>query len=137
MKKTTTVKIPEAYWETPEGGKLYEVMHHDGWEGLDCLNSVIDALGQAIEVTADANIKAELEKIQGTDTPKQKLLPQGRRPASQHILKTTEGRPERRPITQRSLIWQTDFLRKRRATAASDRWTADESCPCFQPSASA
>ncbi len=62
MKKTTTVKIPEAYWETPEGGKLYEVMHHDGWEGLDCLNSVIDALGQAIEVTADANIKAELEK---------------------------------------------------------------------------
>ena len=62
MKKRTGIKVPEAYWETPEGSELYEVMHHDGWEGLDSLNSVIDALEEAIEKTADAGIKDELEK---------------------------------------------------------------------------
>lgn len=61
MKKTES-RIPAEFWQTATGQPLYNVMHHDGWEGLDCLNAQIEALTAASENTADKVIKAELEK---------------------------------------------------------------------------
>jgi rRNA-processing protein FCF1 len=61
MKKTEN-RIPAEFWQTATGQPLYNVMHHDGWEGLDCLNAQIEALTTASEATTDETIKAELEK---------------------------------------------------------------------------
>ena len=61
MKKTEN-RIPAEFWQTATGQPLYNVMHHDGWEGLDCLNTQIEALTTASEATTDETIKAELEK---------------------------------------------------------------------------
>lgn len=41
---------------------LCNTMHTNAWDGLDCLNAQIEALTAASENTADATIKAELEK---------------------------------------------------------------------------
>ena len=61
MKKTEN-RIPAEFWQTATGQPLYNVMHRDGWEGLDCLNAQIEALTTASEATTDETIKAELEK---------------------------------------------------------------------------
>ena len=61
MKKTGS-KIPAGFWATPEGCTLNVVMHISAWDGLDCLNDQIEALAKAGEATADAAIKAEIEK---------------------------------------------------------------------------
>ena len=61
MKKTEN-RIPAEFWQTATGQPLYNVMHQDGWEGLDCLNAQIEALTTASEATTDETIKAELEK---------------------------------------------------------------------------
>ena len=55
-------KIPAEFWKTTAGQPLCNAMHSNAWEGLDCLNAQIDALTAASENTADATIKAELEK---------------------------------------------------------------------------
>ena len=60
--KETGSKIPAEFWKTTAGQPLCNVMHSNAWEGLDCLNAQIDALTAASENTADATIKAELEK---------------------------------------------------------------------------
>ena len=60
--KETGSKIPAEFWKTTAGQPLCNAMHSNAWEGLDCLNAQIDALTAASENTADATIKAELEK---------------------------------------------------------------------------
>ena len=62
MKKGTQPKVPENFWTTPEGAPLYDMLHRDGWEAVDMLNSVKEAFDKAINETQDAEIKAELEK---------------------------------------------------------------------------
>ena len=60
--KETGSKIPAEFWKTTAGQPLCNAMHSNAWEGLDCLNAQINALTAASENTADATIKAELEK---------------------------------------------------------------------------
>lgn len=64
MAKKNASKIPATYWETPAGQTLCNNLHHDGWETLDCLNSVNNALDAAIKSETDETVKAELEKAQ-------------------------------------------------------------------------
>ena len=60
--KNTGSKIPAEFWKTAAGRPLCNTMHTNAWDGLDCLNAQIEALTAASENTADAAIKAELEK---------------------------------------------------------------------------
>ena len=60
--KNTGSKIPAEFWKTATGQPLRNTMHTNAWDGLDCLNAQIEALTAASENTADAAIKAELEK---------------------------------------------------------------------------
>ena len=60
--KNTGSKIPAEFWKTAAGQELCNSMHTNAWDGLDCLNSQIEALTAASANTADAAIKAELEK---------------------------------------------------------------------------
>ena len=61
MKKQAESKIAKAYWKTEAGQNLANTMHSDGWEAVDCLNSVISALEKSIEA-ANATTREELEK---------------------------------------------------------------------------
>ena len=61
MRKQIESKIAKAYWKTEAGQNLANTMHSDGWEAVDCLNSVINALENSIEA-ADATTREELEK---------------------------------------------------------------------------
>ena len=61
MRKQTASKIDKSYWKTEAGQKIAWGMHSDGWEAVDCLNSVISALEKSIEA-ADATTREELEK---------------------------------------------------------------------------
>ena len=62
MKKRPQPKVSENFWTTPEGAALYDILHSDGWDAVDMLNSVKEAFDKAIDETQDAEIKAELEK---------------------------------------------------------------------------
>ena len=61
MRKQAESKIAKAYWKTEAGQNLANTMHSDGWEAVDCLNSVISALEKSIEA-ANATTREELEK---------------------------------------------------------------------------
>lgn len=58
----TASRIPESYWKTESGQKLASVMHADGWEVSDCLESVISTLDEAVAAAAKPTIAAELAK---------------------------------------------------------------------------
>ena len=58
----TGSKIPERFWTTPEGRALNTTMHCNAWDALDCLNAQINAMTAASAATADAAVKAEIEK---------------------------------------------------------------------------
>lgn len=62
MKKQTESKIEKSYWKTEAGQKIAGVMHSDGWEAVDCLNSVIATLEEGIAATTDAATVEELKK---------------------------------------------------------------------------
>ena len=62
MRKQTASKIDKSYWETEAGQRIAGAMHSDGWEAMDCLNSVIGALDEGIATTTDAATVEELKK---------------------------------------------------------------------------
>ncbi len=61
MKKQTKCKIENSYWKTESGAKLYQILHRDGWEALDILNAIDEALKEASSNEPNAEIKTELE----------------------------------------------------------------------------
>ena len=61
MKKNAT-KNPAYYWTTATGRTLCTAMHTNAWDTLDCLNAQVDAMTAASAETADAAVKAEIEK---------------------------------------------------------------------------
>ena len=60
--KDTASKIPAEFWITATGRALCIAMHTNAWDALDCLNAQIDAMTAASAATADAAVKAEIEK---------------------------------------------------------------------------
>ena len=60
--KETASKIPAEFWTTATGRALCTAMHTNAWDALDCLNAQIDAMTAASAATADAAVKAEIEK---------------------------------------------------------------------------
>lgn len=62
MRKITKSVIPPEYWDFTQGIRLGDVMHGDGQEALDMLNSVERALHWAISDTVSTGITAELKK---------------------------------------------------------------------------
>ena len=60
--KDTASKIPAEFWTTATGRALCTAMHTNAWDALDCLNAQIDAMTAASAATADAAVKAEIEK---------------------------------------------------------------------------
>ena len=61
MKKNAS-KIPAEFWTTTTGRTLCTAMHTNAWDTLDCLNAQVDAMTAASAETADASVKAEIEK---------------------------------------------------------------------------
>ena len=55
-------KIPAEFWTTATGRTLCTAMHTNAWDTLDCLNAQVDAMTAASAETADAAVKAEIEK---------------------------------------------------------------------------
>lgn len=64
MAKKNENRIPETFWKTPVGQTLCNKLHHDGWEALDVLNSVNNAIDEAVKGETNEAIKTELEKAQ-------------------------------------------------------------------------
>ena len=62
MKKQISSKIAENYWKTEAGQKITGAMHSVGWEAVDCLNGMIEALDEGIAATTDAATIEELKK---------------------------------------------------------------------------
>ncbi|OQA85945.1 MAG: hypothetical protein BWY31_01564 [Lentisphaerae bacterium ADurb.Bin242] len=62
MRKATKSIVPEEFWATESGAPLADALHGDGQEALDMLNSVEQALSEAIAKTQDQLISAELKK---------------------------------------------------------------------------
>ena len=55
-------RIPEEFWTTKTGRELCTTMHSNAWDALACLTAQINALTKASAETANAAIKAEIEK---------------------------------------------------------------------------
>ena len=62
--KDTASKIPAEFWTTATGRTLCTAMHTNAWDTLDCLNAQVDAMTAASAETADAAVKAQIEKAQ-------------------------------------------------------------------------
>jgi len=62
MRKATKSIVPEEFWATENGAPLADNLHGDGQEALDMLNSVEQAISEAIAKTQDPLIGTELKK---------------------------------------------------------------------------
>ena len=60
--KKTTAQSSGKFLDNPGRAALYDILHSDGWDAVDMLNSVKEAFDKAIDETQDAEIKGELEK---------------------------------------------------------------------------